>query len=316
MRILVVGAGATGGFFGARLAQAGRDVTFLVRPARAALLRERGLRVVGLGEQFELEPKLALAADLTAPFDLVLVTVKEAGLDGAIADVAPAVGPDTLVLPVLNGIRHVDALVQRFGERAVLGGVAFVATTIDANGDIERLADLGSLIYGTRDGQPDPRLDELHRTLSGAGFDTELSADINTAMWAKWVFIASICAVTCLMRGTIGEVEAVPGGVAFAEAVVAEAAGVAAAAGYPVPAANLARARATVTKEGSPFASSLYRDLVAGNDIEVEQILGDLQARGEALGVPVPLISLVTMQLRVYQNRLHQERAERAAAPA
>jgi 2-dehydropantoate 2-reductase len=316
MRILVVGAGATGGYFGGRLIQAGRDVTFLVRPGRAAALRERGLRITGLGEQTVLEPKLVQAREVTAPYDLVVLTVKEAGLESAIADLAPAVGPETLILPVLNGLRHVDALVARFGERAVLGGVVFVASTMDASGDIVRLDTLGSMVYGARDGQPDPRLDELHRTLSGAGFDTELSADINTAMWAKWVFIASICAVTCLMRGTIGEVEAVPGGVAFAEAVVAEAAGVAAAAGYPVPAANLARARATVTKEGSPFASSLYRDLVAGNDIEVEQILGDLQARGEALGVPVPLVSLVTMQLRVYQYRLHQERAERAAAPA
>jgi 2-dehydropantoate 2-reductase len=306
MRILVVGAGATGGFFGARLAQAGRDVTFLVRSARAALLRQRGLRVVGLGEQLELEPKLALAADLTAPFDLVLVTVKEAGLDGAIADLAPAVGPDTLILPVLNGIRHVEALVQRFGERAVLGGVAFVATTIDANGDIERLADLGSLIYGTRDGQPDGRLDEVHRTLSGAGFVTELSADITTAMWSKWVFIASICAVTCLMRGTVGEVEAVPGGARFAEAVVAEAAAVAAAAGHPVPEANLADARARVTQKGSPFASSLYRDLNSGLDVEVEQILGDLVARADASGVSVPLLELVTMQLRVYRNRLRR----------
>ncbi|HEX4249038.1 MAG TPA: ketopantoate reductase family protein [Pseudonocardia sp.] len=310
MRILVVGAGATGGYFGGRLTEAGRDVTFLVRPGRAAVLRKRGLRIRGLGKETVLEPKLVLAHEVTAPYDVVVLTVKEAGLESAIADLAPAVGPDTLILPVLNGLRHIDVLVARFGERAVLGGLVFVASMLASNGDVVQLGPLGSMVYGARDGQPDPRLDELHRTLSGAGFDTELSADINTAMWAKWVFIASICTVTCLMRGAIGEVEAVPGGAAFAEAVVAEAASVAAAAGYPVPAEDLERARATVTKPGSPFASSLYRDLDGGNDIEVEQILGDLQARGEALGVPVPLISLVTMQLRVYQNRLRREEQE------
>jgi len=304
VRILVVGAGATGGFFGGRLAQAGRDVTFLVRQGRAAVLRERGLRIVGMGEQTVLEPKLVSAAELTAPFDLVVLTVKEAGLASAIDDLAPAVGPETMILPVLNGMRHVDALVARFGERPVLGGVAKVAATIDANGDIARLADLGSMTYGVRDWAPDRPLDELHRTLSGVGFDTELSADITGEMWAKWVFIASIAAVNCLARATIGEVIAEPGGARFSEAVVAEGAAVADAAGYPLSDAAAAIARGAVTAHGSVATASLYRDLTTGQRVEVEQIFGDLVARANELGVPVPLLELVTLQLRVYQHRL------------
>ncbi|MEV4602022.1 2-dehydropantoate 2-reductase [Amycolatopsis sp. NPDC049253] len=303
-RILVVGAGATGGLFGGRLVQAGRDVTFLVRPGRAAALMERGLRITGLGEETVLTPKLVRAGELTEPYDLVLFTVKAAGLEQAIEDVAPAVGPGTLVLPVLNGLRHIDALVARFGEERVLGGVAIVMTTVDGAGDIRRLFDLQSLTYGARTGPAPAGLAEAHELLSGAGFDTVLSPDITAAMWAKWVFIASIGAVTSLMRGTVGDVAGQPGGIAFAEAVVAECAAVAAAAGYPLAAAALENARSTVTEVGSPRAPSLYRDLTAGLPVEGEQIFGDLVDRAHALGVSVPLLELVRLNLRVYQSRL------------
>jgi 2-dehydropantoate 2-reductase len=307
MRILVVGAGATGGYFGGRLMQAGRDVTFLVRPARAHRLQERGLRIVGLGENTVLTPKLVLAGEITGPFDLVLLTVKAAGLEQSMEDMAPAVGPETLILPVLNGIRHIDALAGRFGEQAVLGGLAFLATTINADGDILRLAELQGLTYGAR-GTSIPRLGEIDRVLSDAGFPTTLSDDITEDLWAKWVFIASTAAVTCLMRGTIGDVVAVPGGAAFAKAIVAEAAAVAVAAGYPVPGKKLENVVATVTAEGSPTTASMYRDLVAGLGVEVEQIFGDLVRRAAALGVPVPLLDLVTLNLRVHQRRLAQAR--------
>ncbi|MBO0875757.1 MAG: 2-dehydropantoate 2-reductase [Pseudonocardia sp.] len=303
MRILVVGAGATGGFFGGRLARAGRDVTFLVRPGRAAVLRERGLRIVGPDERTVIEPTLVLADQIDGPYDVILLGVKAAGLDTAIADLAPAVGPDSRVVPMLNGMRHVDVLAERFGERA-LGAVAKVMTTIDENGDIARLGDLSSLSYGSLDGRPDPRLDAVHSGFSGAGFDTSISADIVGDMWSKWVFIASIGTVTCLMRGTIGDVNAVPDGTGFAEAVVAESAAVAAAAGHPVPDAELKAISATVTAQGSPVASSTYRDLMAGLPVEAEQIFGDLVARARRLGVPTPLLDLATLHLRVHQHRV------------
>ncbi|GAA3565316.1 ketopantoate reductase family protein [Amycolatopsis ultiminotia] len=307
MRILVVGAGATGGFFGGRLAQAGRDVTFLVRPGRAGVLAERGLRITGLGEQTVLTPKLVQAGgtgDLRGPYDLVLFTVKAAGLDAAIEDVAPAVGPRTLVLPVLNGMRHLDALVARFGEERVLGGVAVVMTTVDAEGDSRRLFDLQSLTYGVRSGEAPRELAAVHETLSGAGFDATLSPDIVGQMWAKWVFIASLGAVTALMRGTIGEVADQPGGIEFAEAVVAECAAVAEAAGHPVPAARLAGIRADASEPGSGRAPSLYRDLTAGSGVEGEQIFGDLVDRARKLGAEVPLLELVRLNLRVHQARV------------
>ncbi|SNS44200.1 2-dehydropantoate 2-reductase [Streptosporangium subroseum] len=308
-----MGAGAVGGYFGGRLVQAGRDVTFLVRPGRARLLRERGLRIVGLGEKMTLTPRTILTGDIASAFDLVLLSVKATGLRGAMEDLAPAVGPDTLILPVLNGMRHIDDLVERFGDRAVLGGVAKVATTLDADGDIVRLAELQSLTYGARaTPAPKPPAD-AHRALGGAGFDARLSGDIIGEMWAKWVFIAATGAVTCLMRGTVGEVASVPGGIEFAEAVVAECAAIAAAAGHAVPEKELQNTRDTVTAPDSSFASSLYRDLISGRGIEGEHIFGDLVLRARRLGVAVPLLDLVTLHLRVYQGRLEKDSGQTLA---
>jgi 2-dehydropantoate 2-reductase len=304
MRILVVGAGATGGYFGGRLAQAGRDVTFLVRAGRARVLRERGLRIVGLGEQTVLEPEVVTADALEGPYDLVLLTVKESGLAGAVADLAPAVGPETLIVPVLNGMRQIDVLVERFGEDAVLGGIAYVMTTLDADGDIVRLAGMHRLAYGRRDGSVDEKVRAVHAALSGAGFDTALSERILAAMWSKWTFIATLGAVCVLGGGTVGEVAGVPGGTALAEAVLAEAASVAAAAGQPVAETELAGYRAMVTKQGSDDTSSLFRDLSAGLPVEAEQIFGDLVARAGALGVAVPLLEAVTVRLRVHNARV------------
>lgn len=307
MRILVVGAGATGGYFGGRLARAGRDVTFLVREGRAGTLRERGLRIVGLGEQTVLEPALVTADTLDGHYDLVLLTVKESGLLGAVADLAPAVGPETLIVPVLNGMRQIDVLVERFGEQAVLGGIAYVMTTIDADGDILRLAEMHRLVYGRRDGSVDAKVREVHDTLSGAGFDTALSERILAAMWSKWTFIASLGAVGVLGGGTVGEVAAAPGGTALAEAVLGEAAAVARAAGQPVPENELAAYRGMLTARGSDDTSSLFRDLSAGLPVEAEQIFGDLVARAEALGVAVPSLAAATVRLRVHNARAAKE---------
>lgn len=307
MRILVVGAGATGGYFGGRLVQAGRDVTFLVREGRARTLRERGLRIIGLGEQTVLEPRLVTADSIEGPYDLVLVTVKESGLTGAVADLAPAVGPDTLILPVLNGMRQIDVLVERFGERAVLGGIAYVMTTIDADGDILRLAGMHRLAYGRRDGSVDDQVRAVHAALSDAGFDTALSERILGAMWSKWTFIAALGAVCVLGGGTVGEVGAVPGGTALAEAVLAEAASVAAAAGHPVSEQEIGVYRGMVTAQGSDDTSSLFRDLSAGLPVEAEQIFGDLVARAEALDVAVPSLAAVAVRLRVHNARVAEE---------
>ncbi|MGW6416584.1 ketopantoate reductase family protein [Streptomyces sp. NPDC055055] len=304
MKILVVGAGATGGYFGALLARAGEDVTFLVRPARAAALRARGLRVVGRDEEWVLTPRLVTADALDGPYDLVLLSVKSTGLDRAIEDVAPAVGPDTAVLPLLNGLAHLAPLNARFGETAVLGGVAKVVTTLDDAGDIRRLAPLAHLALGEQDGTLSPRVQKIRAVLEGAGIDAPVPERIVTAMWHKWVFITTFGALTGLMRGTVGDVYDTPGGPSLGPALLDEAAAVAGAAGHPVPDSERAATLAVVSASGSPMVPSLYRDLVAGRPTEVEHLFGDLTERARALGVATPLLDLATLHLRVHQRRV------------
>ncbi|MFI9100149.1 ketopantoate reductase family protein [Streptomyces fildesensis] len=302
MKILVVGAGATGGFFGALLVKAGRDVTFLVRTERAAALRERGLRITGLGEEEVITPRLITAAELTTPYDLVLLSVKSTALQQAIDDVAPAIGPETTIVPLLNGMAHLGALTARFGAQPVLGGVAKVVTTLNAEGDIVRLAPLANLDIGEQDGGPSARVEEVRALLDGAGITVGVPQDIVAAMWHKWVFITTVGAVTCLMRGTVGDVNAVPGGSDFALAVLAEAAAVADAAGFTVPESQLGVITGMVKQDG-PFASSMYRDVVAGRPTEVEHLFGDFLAHARALQVGTPLLDLATLHLRVHQHR-------------
>ncbi|MFE1894838.1 2-dehydropantoate 2-reductase [Streptomyces yangpuensis] len=304
MRILTVGAGAVGGFFGARLAEAGQDVSFLVRPARAEALRARGLRVEGQGEKLRLTPKLVTADAPGGPYDLVLLSVKATALGPALADIGPAVGPGTAVVPLLNGVAHLDALVARLGAGAVLGGVAKVVTTLNEEGDILRMAPPAVVLTGERDGRPSARVDAIRTVLAGAGIDSPATGNIVDAMWHKWVFISTLVAVTCLMRGTVGEVNAVAGGAALGASLLAEAAAVADAAGHPVPEAELAFTRATVTTPGSPLTPSLYRDLIAGVPTEADHVLTDLTLRARTLGVATPLLDLAALHLRVHEQRL------------
>ena len=304
MRILVVGAGATGGYFGAQLSRAGRDVTFLVRPKRADVLRERGLRIIGLGREQILTPRLVTAPELTEPYDLVLFSVKATGLKQAVDDFAPAVGPSTVIVPFLNGMAHMDILNDRFGADRVFGGVVQVATTVNADGDILQLTPLSTITVGEQDGSATDRLAAVVETLSGAGFEVAASDHIVAAMWRKWVFISTVGAMTILGRGTIAEIVAVPGGAQLGPAVLAEAAAVTRACGFPLPQAEIDSTTATVTDPGSDFGSSMSRDAMAGLPTEVEQILGDFTARARAHGAATPLLDVATLQLRVHEARL------------
>jgi 2-dehydropantoate 2-reductase len=305
MSILVVGAGATGGYFGGRLAQAGRDVTFLVRERRAAVLRERGLRIVGTGGTEVIEPRLVTAVPPnTGPAgetaDVVLVTVKADGLDSVIPEIRAAVGPGTAIVPVLNGMRHLGLLSDAFGSSRVLGGVAVLSTQLDDNGDVRQLNDMVSLIIGAQDGQRTPAVERADALLSGAGFPVAVSDGIVAAMWQKWAFIASAGALNCLLGGSVGEIVAVDGGDETARAIIAEAGSVAAGAGYPLQDEAVAYMLGMLTAPGSSFTASLYRDLREGRPVEVETILGDLVAEGRKAGLATPLLEAATVALRVH----------------
>jgi len=304
LRILIVGAGAVGGYFGGRLAQAGRDVTFLVRPSRAKQLSQDGLRIISPHGDAVLSPKLISADKIDAPYDIIFLSVKAYALETAMNDFAAAVGPETIIFPVLNGMRHIDILTKRFGEHAVIGGVCLVAAEIDHQGRIVQLADFQRLVYGERNGETTPRLKALDATLHGAGFDARLLPDIMQAMWEKWVQLASLGAITCLMRGTIGEIVAAPGGAELSIDALNESVAVATACGQKPSEKVLSRHAAAMTAPGSSLTSSMYRDLRNGAPVEADHILGDFIERGSAHRVTTPLLKAAFVNLRVYQDRL------------
>jgi 2-dehydropantoate 2-reductase len=309
MRTLVVGAGAVGGYFGARLAQAGRDVTFLVRARRAEHIRSKGLQILSPHGDLTLYPETLTSEKLTQPYDLILLAVKSYALSGAMSDFAPAVGPETMILPVLNGMRHIDLLIARFGNKAVLGGVCLVATQMDPEGRIQQLSGFQSIRYGELDGQSTERLRRVDETVQGAGFDASSSNQIMQDMWEKWVQLAAVGTITCLLRGNIGEVVAVPGGADISVAALQECSGIASACGYPQPDAFLKQQTVQLTTQGSPLASSMYRDLKKGASVEVDTILGDLLERGQKQHLTTPVLQAAFVSLSIYQRGLDRARA-------
>jgi 2-dehydropantoate 2-reductase len=302
-RFLIVGAGAVGGFLAARLAGAGHHVTVLARPRSAARLRADGLRIVSQDGTSVLRPTVVTAEQLISGYDAIVLAVKSEDLEGAMADIEPAVQQPAVIVPFLNGMAHVEALTGRFGS-AVLGGTLRVATQLEDDGAIRVLTPQFDIELGELDGSPSARVDRLASALKDAGADVAVPGNIVDAMWAKWVFIASLGAVTSLMRAPVGAIVAAPGGQRFAQSVVSETAATAAACGHPVPAGQLRVTERALTAEGSPATSSLTRDLVAGRRTEVEAVLADLAARARAAGTATALIDLAVLALRIHNQQV------------
>lgn len=304
MRILVIGAGAVGGYFGGRLAEVGRAVTFLVRSRRAEEISKRGLRIVSPHGDATVHPRVITAPAIDAPYDLILLSVKAYALAGAMEDFAPAVGPTTMILPVLNGMRHLELLAERFGARAVLGGVCFVSTDLGVDGEVVQLTETQKLVYGEPDGGISERVRAVDEAMQGANFEAQLSEHIMPDMWAKWVLLASLGALTCLMRGNIGEIEAVAGGTEIALGVLRECSEISTACGFAPNEARTLKAQKTFTTKGSTLTSSMYRDLIKGGHVEVDEIIGDLLRRGQEHNVSTPLLKAAFVNLSVYSGRL------------
>ena len=305
MRVLVVGAGAIGGYFGGRLLQAGRDVTFLVRPRRAQELAVTGLIIKSpRGDISIRKPATILSQNIDHPFDLVLLSCKAYDLAGAIDSFAAAVGPETLVLPLLNGMRHLDMLDERFGRSHILGGQCVIAATLDSQRAVVHLNDTHKLAFGERDGVISDRIHRVARILEHAGFDASLSEHIVQEMWEKWVFLATLAGVTCLMRAPIGDIVVSPGGGELIRSLLEECRSIAEDAGHAPRTAFLEQARAALTAAGSPLTASMLRDVEANAPVEADHIVGDLLRRRRAVH-PNHLSQLATAytHLKAYEAR-------------
>ncbi len=307
MRILVLGAGGTGGYFGGRLAQAGVDVTFLVRPARAAQLARDGLVIRSpLGDaafpvqHVTADGLAALAAE--KPFDLVMLSCKAYDLESSIEAIAPAVSSRTTVLPILNGLRHYATLDERFGRNAVLGGLCFISATKAPDGAVLHLAPAAKLTFGERDNTgASARVLALAAACVQANVDHLASDAIGQEQWVKYTFLTALAAGTCLMRADVGTIVGTDEGEAIMRGLYAECLAVAEAAGEPVPEKAQGIALGALTQAGSALKASMLRDLEAGQQVEAMQIVGDMRLRAREAGVLAPLLAVAYAHLQAYE---------------
>lgn len=306
MKILILGAGGVGGYFGARLLEGNADVTFLVRPKRAAILRERGLRVYGArGELHIKEPKLLVSGETSeAHFGAIILSCKAYDLPSSIEAIRPYVEPLTSIVPLLNGLKHLEVLDGAFGAQQVLGGLAQVSSTIDVNGDIKQLTDVQTLVYGARTDAQIAAAEELDRTLKLGNFDARLSRNIMLEMWEKFVLLTSLAGMTCLLRAKVGELASTQDGAALMTRTLQDCAAIASAAGYAPRAKYLASITAVLTQKDSPLEASMRRDMEQGRATEADHVVGDMLKRGRAAGIESTLLAAAYCHLQAHENRL------------
>jgi 2-dehydropantoate 2-reductase len=303
MRWLVLGAGSVGGYFGGRLQEAGADVTFLVRPVRAVALRDRGLVIESPDGAAQIQPRLLLPGEAAAhPFDTVLMACKAYDLDAAIAALAPYLGSGAAILPLLNGLLHLDRLEAAFGVERVLGGLCQISATLGPSGEIRHLDLPPRVIFGERAGGSSDRVQAIAADLARANFKSMASDGILQDMWEKFIMLASLAGLTCLMRASVGEIVR-NGGAGTARAMLDEACAVAAASGHAPRPKFLEATTQRLTDAGSPVQASMLRDLERGGSTEGAHILGDMVARGRTLGVATPLIEAAACHVAVYEAK-------------
>jgi 2-dehydropantoate 2-reductase len=304
MRILVLGAGAVGGYFGGRLAAAGANVTFLVRPARADALNRDGLVIESEMGDLRLPVQVATADTLAGSFDTVLLTAKAYDLDQATAAIRPAVGLGTAILPALNGLGHLNRLDAAFGAEYVLGGVAYIAATLTADGIIRHLNRVHGIAFGERSGGLSDRVEAIARAFAATPISASASHDIMLDMWEKFVRISSLAGMNCLMRASVGDILAAEDGENLTLELLAECEAVATASGYPSRPGPREQCRAMLTDRESKFSASMLRDLEGGSRTEGEQVLGDMLHRARALRIPAPILRTAVCHLQVHEHRL------------
>ena len=309
MRILILGAGALGGYFGGRLHQAGLGPCFLVRPARAAALARDGLRISsGLGDYQAAVTTITTDA-LQPGWDVLLLTCKAYDLAEAIETIRPAVDARTAILPVLNGISHIETLQRAFGAERVLGGLAKIQAALALDGTIRHLNDWRWLTFGEIGGGMSARVEAITAAFSPVpGMVATAVPNIKAQMWEKLVHLGTSAICTVLMRANVGEIARAPGGATFMHGVLEANAAIAAAEGFPVGDAFMQQYRGVFGDSASAYTASMLRDLEAGGQIEADHILGFLLEAARRHGLPSSLHEAAFLHAKAYEQRRDAKR--------
>ena len=302
MKILILGAGGVGGYFGARLIQAGADVTYLLRDKRHAKIQAEGLVIETSKDTFTVQPKAITRDQLKPEYDLIVLAPKSFDFEDALASLEGA-SAKGVFLPFLNGLDHIQQLDAKFGKDRVMGGVAQIAATISSTGAVKQLTDLHMLTVGHRSAAHEQIARDFYALCENAGFDRLYSENIEQSLWDKWVFLASLAGMTTLCRGHVGKISAAPWGIESTTSFYAESCAIAAANGFPTKDTAQKRSLDMLTNVKSSFAASMLRDLTQGNMTEHEHILGQMIQRGVGKGVACPLLKLAHTHLVVEQDK-------------
>jgi len=306
MKVLILGAGAVGGYFGGRLVQAGADVTFLVRSQRAQKLARAGLVIRSPLGDAQIPVRTVLQEAVRPEYDLVVLSCKAYDLEDAITSIGGAMGPDTLILPLLNGLAQLSRLERTYGNARVLGGTCYIASTMDADGAIRHLGKFQGITCGVRAGnhaRAAALLEELAQAYARVSVECKVSTDIEQDMWEKFVLLASLAAMTCLMRASVGEILEAADGEALMREALATCIAAATAAGHAPRAESLQRTEGMLFARGSAFTASMLRDLEAGGRVEADHIVGDMLRRARAAGADARLLAAAYCHLQAYEAR-------------
>lgn len=306
IKILVVGAGAVGGYFGGRLLEKGGDVTFLVREKRKQQLAEHGLKVESINGSFTLQPKTISAGEDVKPYDVILVSTKAYHLDGVLDSIEPYVGDSTMILPLLNGIAHVEVLQKRFGKDLIIGGLCIVESTLDENGTVLQKSPSHDLVFGELSGEQTDRILALDEAFSGTKANIRRSDTILQEMWHKYIFITTMSGVTSLMRAPIGPVRDTIGGQEILTQFISEVVQVTRTIGAPVAEDIETTTLNRINQLGYQMKSSMQRDMEKGLPTEADHLQGYLYEAAGQYGIDVPLLQLIYGNLKVYETNRKQ----------
>ena len=306
MKVLILGAGAVGGYFGGRLAQAGADVTFLVRPQRAQKLAQAGLVIKSPQGDAQIPVHTVLQDTVRPDYDLVILSCKAYDLDASIASLGSAMGPNTLILPLLNGMAHLAKLEQAFGSARVLGGTCYIASTLGVNGTICHLSQFQRINCGPRAGNhahARDLLQDLAHAYASASVECKVSEDIEQDMWEKFVLLASLAAMTCLMRASVGEILTTEDGEALMREALSACIAAAGAAGHAPRAESMQQTESMLFARGSAFTASMLRDIEAGGRVEADHVVGDMLRHARAAGADARVLAAAYCHLQAYEAR-------------
>jgi 2-dehydropantoate 2-reductase len=303
MKILVLGAGAIGGYYGGRLLEAGADVTFLVRPSRREILQRDGLRIRSQFGDFTAHPKTVIQSELKGDWDVVLLTSKAYDLESAIEAIKPAVGANTAVLPLLNGIAHIGRLNSEFGSDRVLGGLAKIVATVDSDGVIQHLNDWRYIKFGEQNGEMSERVLRLQAAFPKNSVIATALPNVLADMWEKIVHLSTVATVTTLMRASVGEIASVEGGTETLNKVLLISSEIAAREGFPMKKEFLEEFHALFQDKTSPYVPSILRDIEKHSAIEGDHIIGYMLDRARAHDLDSTIHQLAFINLQAYDVR-------------